>query len=157
MAITSLDPQKTIAGGVTSATTPTTTMTAPWKTYNQYFANNPEALNWGHYQTSDIAGTPEAEHFNQIWGRQTQNNPQNIPNPWQFGQEYNRYKSTLPSEYQNLINYGISPESVASGAITGIAGSSGVTPIPKPGGGTYGTGSGSSYSMNPEVLKKMWR
>ena len=157
------DPFNTFGGsatpGATSfSTTPTTAATTiPWKSYNQYFAGNPEAQKWGHYQTNLVAGTPEAENFNSVWNRQTQNNPQNIPNPWQFGQEYNKYTSTLPQEYQTLIGSGISPESVASGGITGVLQGNEIKSIPRPGGGTYGTGSGSTNSLSPDILSKMWR
>lgn len=48
----------------------------------------------------------------------------------QYATEYNNYKDTLPFIYQDLINYGISPEAVASGSATGLARGSSIEKIP---------------------------
>jgi hypothetical protein len=79
-------------------------------------------------------------------------------------EEYNQYKTTLPQQYRDLINYGISPEMVASGAVKNIYRGDHLEPIQMPsatpGGaspGVYGAGSGSSNMLAPEVLRKMWR
>jgi hypothetical protein len=161
MAISLVDQQPTM--GTTASQQSGTGSSLPWKSYSQYFAGNPDAQKWSHYQSKALPGSPEAQAEEAMdWG--------STGNPYRFSQEYNQYKSTLPQTYRDLINYGISPEMVASGQIKGILGSSGVTPIPMPGtpgatggsntagsGQNYGEGSGSSFSLSPDVLKKMWR
>lgn len=72
----------------------------PWKTYDAYYT-----------------GAPALDPFD-AKGKQ------------QRAEEYNNYKLSLPLIYQDTINYGFSPEQVASGAITGIARGGGIDKIP---------------------------
>ena len=99
--------------------TPQQPAAAPlWKGYNEFFAGNPEALKWGHYQTTELPGSPMDRFFGAD------------KNPWRFMQEFNQYKATLPKEYQTLIGAGINPEMVRSGAVHSVLMDGKVTPIP---------------------------
>jgi hypothetical protein len=145
--------QTSIPGGTSTTAAPTSTAAAmPWKSYGEYFKDQPLAADYSNYHSSYLPGETQA----QKWGPGG--------DPYRFSEEYNQYKTTLPQQYQDLINYGISPEQVQSGAVTGIMGSSGITPIQMPattpGGespGVYGVGSGSTNSLSSDVLSKMWR
>jgi hypothetical protein len=113
------------AAGLTAGTTPAATPAVgatpagsalPWMGYSQYFAGNPEALNLGMYHTSATSAPQGAPS---IGGQ----------DPYRYGYEYNKYKEGLPLMYQDLINYGISPESVQSGQVTGLARGSGIDKV----------------------------
>ena len=135
----------------------TTTAAAPWKSYEQYFAGNPTALDYSGYLAT--AGKPmdTTSGVGGNWG--------NRGNPYRFRNEYNQYRSTLSPEYQYLSGAGITPEAVSSGAITGymdpktgkrVPVGQGL-PLPETAvqGGTMGVGS--SHSLSSDILNKMWR
>lgn len=143
--------------GMTSLnTSATSTSTNPWMGYNEYFAGTPEAL--------DTTAPPGED-------------------PQKYANQYNEYKAGLPLIYQDLINYGIGPEQVASGQVNNILrgnmkeqiptdpaqamaiyGSTRNAAVGAPGGPTRaggplsgGIGTGSQHSIAPEVMNRMWR
>lgn len=153
---TSLNQQVPGAISPVDQSTAATTTNMPWKSYDQYFRDKgqgDEAAQWSNYHSTYLPG--ETADLN--WGP--------TGNPYRFAEEYNQYRSTLPQQYQDLINYGINPADVASGKVTGIMGSGGTEKIQLPvapgaalgSAGTYGTGSGSRFSLDEDVLRKMWR
>lgn len=157
-------PADATGGGATLASQATSAN--PWMGYNEFFAGNEAALHPAPGITNkDIPGYNAAT------------------DPNRFTQEYNQYKEGLPLIYQDLINYGISPESVASGGANSILRGSAIEKIPTdpaeamaiygstrgaavgaPGGPTSssgplpgGVGSGSYNTLPPDVINKMWR
>lgn len=155
---TTLTPQ--VPGGTSLAnpttTAPTTNM--PWKSYDQYFKDKGQgdlASQYGAYHSSYMPGPAGTDQGR--WGPSG--------NPYRFAEEYNQYKSTLPQQYQELIGYGINPEDVASGKVNSIVRPTGLEKINMPtapgatpgSAGTYGTGLGSTFSLSPDILSKMWR
>ena len=123
---------------------------APWKTYQEFHAGNPEALKFGHYLSG---GGIKDSNIGTQWGSK---------NPWAGRNEYNQYLQTLPKEYQTLIGAGIAPEMVTSGKAKRVWMDNKLVDIPLPGetaaqtAGRIG-GTGSSFSLNPSILNKMWR
>jgi hypothetical protein len=159
--------------GMTSVPTTSTTPTAnPWMSYDEFFAGDPEAQKYSIYHaptSSPVPGMGSLEN-----------------DPYRYSYEYNQYREGLPLVYQDLINYGVSPASVASGQVNSIARSStpGAPPeqiptdptqamaiygstrgatVGAPGGPTSASGpipytaSGSSHGLAPEVVNRMWR
>jgi hypothetical protein len=142
----------------------------PWMSYNEYYADNPEAQKYSMYHPS--AGYVE-DPSRWVGG----------VDPYSYGMEYNKYKEGLPLVYQDLINYGVSPESVASGQVHSLARGTTTEKIPTdpaeamsiygstrnaavgaPGGPTTASGplpgnvgSGSYHTIAPEVMNRMWR
>lgn len=168
-----LTPQQPTTGPGMTSLTPTTTTANPWMSYGEYFAGKPEEAEAQKYSMYHPSTPDSGEGMD--WGASG--------NPYRFGNEYNAYKEGLPLIYQDLINYGISPEMVASGQVHSLARGSSIEKIPTdpaeamsiygsvrdapvgtlggptsaigplPGGGV---GSGSFHTLAPEVLSKMW-
>jgi hypothetical protein len=90
---------------------------ALWKSYGEYFAGNPDAAKYSNYHSSYLPGQTKP----QKWGASG--------DPYRFSEEYNQYKTTLPRQYQDLINYGISPEQIKSGAVHSVLTPSGIQKI----------------------------
>lgn len=112
-----------------------------WQTYNQYYANNPEALSRAGYGR----GTTGTEHgINSDWS-----GTESGQNPYRFRNEYNQYLSGLPEGEQALANSGVRGAAFVNtpGALGDQARAA--QGIPAEG--------GSSFSLSPEVLAKMWR
>jgi hypothetical protein len=171
---TSVEPQTTAGPGMTSVPTTSTTPAAnPWMSYDEFFAGDPEAQKYSIYHAS-----PGYVEDPSRW-------PGGV-DPYSYSNKYNEYREGLPLIYQDLINYGVSPESVASGQVHSIARSStpGAPPekiptdpaeamaiygstrgatVGAPGGPTSASGpipytaSGSSHGLAPEVVNRMWR
>jgi hypothetical protein len=123
---TSLVPQ-------TETTATATTPKEPlWKSWEEFYAGNPQALTEGYYGGS--AGLP----------------------PTQFAKEYDVYRAGLPKEYQILSSAGINPADVESGKVKKVwdQGSGKMLDIPLPGGGFAGQGTGSTHTLDPDVLGK---
>jgi hypothetical protein len=88
-----------------------------WKSYGEYFAGNPDAAKYSNYHSSYLPGQTKP----QKWGASG--------DPYRFAEEYNQYKTTLPKQYQDLINFGISPEQIKSGAVHSVLTPSGIQKI----------------------------
>lgn len=104
----------------TSAAPAAATPPALWKSYGEYFANNPEAQRLSSYTSSDVAGSPAALFHDRTMSK----------NPWRFSEEYNKYMSTQPKEYQTLASAGIDPSLVRSGVTNSVYMDNKIVPIP---------------------------
>ena len=125
-----------------------TAAAAPYKTYQQYFAGNPEALQRSIYHGSGTGLGEESGGGN--WG--------SSGNPYRFRNEYNEYLNTLAPEYQMLAGANVRPEAIASGAVTGVWDPKTMKTIPVGFGAPQGQAlQGSSHSLSPDILAKMWR
>ena len=76
-----------------------------YKNYQEYYAGNPEALSREYIRTN----------ANPDYAIQSNPSPS-----YQYRNDYNKYLSTLPTEYQALGKSNVTGESVRKGLITGV-------------------------------------
>lgn len=123
--------------------------TQPYKTYGQYFANNPEAQKLSGYSLggADYEQTNKLADWSNVGG-----------NPYRFSNEYNNYLKGLPEAEGLLAGTGIDPSAVQSGAVTGVYSRDQNKTLPVGFGTPEGAASqGSSHMLSPDILAKMWR
>lgn len=79
-----------------------------YKTYGQFYKDDPEALKWGHYKSGELPGG----RTDQFYGHDK--------NPYRYAEGFNAYMNTLPPGYKTLAGLGIDYSGVQDGSITSV-------------------------------------